>query len=1203
MDPTNKRKKISPVNLRRRTQQLSGGPTPTSPTSSTASPNPKKSRNATTPIDPHSGEAAVSMSSPVDRSSLLLTDALAWSSRRDAASTSSPEDCSHLLTNVSAWSSRRDGTSTSSPEDCSHLLLINASAWSSTERGAEDDGDTTVHHSEFTDMSPSAGAVGSQTPFVGVGEHPAGEHNDAQCCQRDGVPINSHVNPGSQCPQEESFIDIDDEQPEQRVKDKQDGSQEGKGQVCRQAGDYLVEEAGKEEQPTNKEKGVSQEDVKERQPKEVGNGERNACNDDDGSQQKNVDHSTCQGDRSESSIDTEDEQERSVDGDEEEHKESCTSRNYPSQNSIDAWEESPASQQHPPARVSMARPIVDLSHLSESDDSFKHLETQMQSHGQNMRARSRRLGSAVLNMDSDSDDSSMETKMPPRGQNMRAESRRLGSRVPNVDSDSDESFNRLWTEMQSHGQNIRGHARRVRRALDFGSDSDFSHVDGHVRQLFSEDEEIATVNPENESSIADGEQVDEALNNSLDSAELAGQLNANRHQILDMSIDSDDTAEIVRNLQAPTPGREEPGIPTESSRQQQQPREGTGNNNPAGRRYPERCGVGVNFPTWQAPNPTSCTVASDMDWLLLQAEHPDYLFPRFQPADFHVIIFCSLFRTNNNKASRVAASSATDHFKPSSPWSAGLARRPLCLAFYPNIVIATFSVKGYVFHLSVYLLMDDVRLSNFMTDEELAVLCAALNAARKFHKSLIQLSPACRHRLENAVNAMPSFHLGGEQGEGRKQSEMKAEDAFSFFQSMRYALEKLACNPHAFKSDDHVVLLKGWEMDQELVKAIATTFLKKSVWQASCAGCKNIAPITEIYKLDLTDCNKTREYLSRTVASLQQEAEGIVNFTLASPPAVFAIDLAMVIQPLVAGVSFVLDGIAASRFAQTLFQDTSRRGNNRRRAGPPPISSFFEESSQWNAHADFFPLPNWVQFPSYGRLLDDPANNDAFPGDERAGNVTVDDFPNVLEIMDEFFFQNLIFDGRCGEPKYARRWREYLKSGGNDPYPQFSPEQLLCYEDDQLHPTPSWGLWNAIRDRSIDLVSEQEDRILDAYQGYFPFGLRGIRLLSNYYNFDSPKKPVYRGRSRTNESYRRQLWSGPDWHGNIYMETDEGGDYPGSSSNREDDGAGSSEGDASREPEIDDVEAAVMERLEEQRRNQQNGKCQLPSSLSLGAHV
>ena len=256
---------------------------------------------------------------------------------------------------------------------------------------------------------------------------------------------------------------------------------------------------------------------------------------------------------------------------------------------------------------------------------------------------------------------------------------------------------------------------------------------------------------------------------------------------------------------------------------------------------PNRNGVGMSFPAWSASDedPAPCSISSDPDWLFLLGENADFILARFQPPlkDFELTLHSPLFRVRNNDSSRLAAVSNSPHFKPRTFCSSQPARHPLPLTGFPNLVVGNLqSPDGHVFTISVYLLVSELRKTNYMLNEEMAVLCAAMNAAKMFHSALLP-DIGCRSlTLDKAANAMPLFTVG-KKGDRRKETCMDADTGQCFFVAVRKALMKLAHNPLYFRNRGLVAKVDGTPVEPGIVQQHAVMFLEKCVWEASCAGC------------------------------------------------------------------------------------------------------------------------------------------------------------------------------------------------------------------------------------------------------------------------------------------------------------------------------------------------------------------------------
>ena len=192
----------------------------------------------------------------------------------------------------------------------------------------------------------------------------------------------------------------------------------------------------------------------------------------------------------------------------------------------------------------------------------------------------------------------------------------------------------------------------------------------------------------------------------------------------------------------------------------------------------------------------------------------------------------------------------------------------------------------------------------------------------------------------------------------------------------------------------------------------------------------------------------------------------------------------------------------------------------------------------------------------------------------------------VGDVLNEFFSYaaDYQFDGECGEPVIAHRWRRWTDSGCTLQCPTFRADQLSCHEHDQLVPHPAFETWDPYPD--VDEITDAESEMLRIYRDLIPYGLSGLRA-SGQFDFSSNLlAPLYRGNSFTVlDRYRRQIWSSWDFDGEHY-------------SNQQ---TNSSPADAvtNRIPvyetfttnEIEELEAAVMQEdqeREEERRRQQN---------------
>lgn len=581
-----------------------------------------------------------------------------------------------------------------------------------------------------------------------------------------------------------------------------------------------------------------------------------------------------------------------------------------------------------------------------------------------------------------------------------------------------------------------------------------------------------------------------------------------------------------------------------------------------------RDGVGMSFPTWSASdaNPTPCSFSSDKDWLYLLSQHAEHIWERLSVPweDMEVCLHSPVSRIRNNDASRVAAKSETTDFKPRTRYSSKPARHPLPLAGFPNLLVGTIrNRQGYLFTISVFILVEQIRQTNYTTNEEAAVLCLAMNAAKMLHSSLLPNIGGSRQMLDKATNALPPFRVG-KTGDHRKETRFDGLSGYYFFLGVRRALELLVHNPHCFQGKGLVANVDGTAVEPVCVQQCAVMFLEKSIWEASCAGCKHVGRITEFYEINLSDKDKIREYVARSLALLQRKLENMFDLFSELPAATLAVDYAVVIETLLAGTSLVLDGIAAGRFAESLVGERSRRTNTGTQNQPPAVQHYFNDFSSWRSMEDAFPCDDWNLVPYYPR--------DDRPWETWAREVDQENFSSVRDWLEEFFrirspYQ---FDGRHGEPKIAYRWRVWTDSGCRGPVPIFMPDQMLW--NNRLFPRPTLESWNTVPNPPE--LSDTEQGILDAYQGQFPFGIRGLRLMRNYSLSQHPHNPNYRGASHTSDQYRCWLWSPLDWSAN------HPGDRP---PNTPDDDASTivnediSEEDVISQSEMEELEAAIVE--------------------------
>ena len=598
-------------------------------------------------------------------------------------------------------------------------------------------------------------------------------------------------------------------------------------------------------------------------------------------------------------------------------------------------------------------------------------------------------------------------------------------------------------------------------------------------------------------------------------------------------------------------------VPTSSKRREVE----TGKSPPQKMDFdPARQGVGSTFPTRTArDSPTPSSISADRDWLFLSGKHADHLLKRFRHLNSHFLTLHSpVSRIRNNDHSRVSLVSDTEHFQPQTPFSFRPATHPVPATSFPNAVMGFFEADGFVFSLSVTLLYPKIRKTNYFTKEEMAVLCAAMNVAKTLHTTLVLCNGEERPHLEKATKAMPPFGIADEGGI-RKETRFKGLSGYYFLLAMRVALNHLYQDPNRFQDDGLVAKVKDYPLPADVVQECALALYEKSLWELSCAGCKQIGMISDYHKVDLRDKHRIREFVSRSLAMLQEELSGLFKFQEEDPPATFAVDYAVILEPLISGTSFVLDGIAAGQFAASLVGGSS---NNNPSSAPSPITCYFDKSGSWQGYEDVFP-EDWVR-----------VHELSVWEDEDYRFITENDFPQIVACIEQYLQPMYCLDGCMGEPVYAQLFRQWTDRGCSGPMPLFAPDKLR--PSDKLYPRPTWASWQ----ENPDEPSPEERSILETHRGQFPFGVRGLRLMGHYDFGGAPLFPTLCGLSNTADRYRRWLWSKVDVQDGTGSHADDISEDEDCDSSLD----GKSPADVTLFPEeelsngeIDEVEAALME--------------------------
>lgn len=534
-------------------------------------------------------------------------------------------------------------------------------------------------------------------------------------------------------------------------------------------------------------------------------------------------------------------------------------------------------------------------------------------------------------------------------------------------------------------------------------------------------------------------------------------------------------------------------------------------------RYPPG-GTGFNFPT---DTPTDkCRISADGDWLYCCSREPSHILQRIKGprVSWECTFHAPLQRTWNNKSSRLAVRSKTGHFKPTTRFSSRSNSYPYPLTLFPNIVVARIRVHRFTFTISLYLLVDNIRPSNYMTEEEVAVLCTAFEAVRKHHAEILLdcgITGQELQFLETAANAMTKSYVGKKEDK-RNNTTVDGHVGFYILFSIRYVLKLLKSNGNHFLSLGLAARLNGVPIAALRVQEIASEFLSKSLWEASCAGCKHIWHLTDFREIQLSNKERMREYIARCLSLLQQHLDQLVEFESETPHHVtFAVDLGIVLKPLTAGTSFVLNGVEAAAFAAPLL----RRNPDGESDDPSGFPNYFEESWRTMSEAlHMFPPVPFDNSPNIGRFGDDGMAL------IRENHHSV---AEMVEFLEQWFRFKLSyeFDGQTGEPKIAGRWRKWTDADCREDIPNFYADQLSSHDELQYHP--------CIEDFDDlcldDPPTQEEEDILHNYQSVmeqeFPYGVGGLRYMRHYQlPSQGLPRPAYIGQSIKGDHYRRRIW-------------------------------------------------------------------------------
>ena len=365
-------------------------------------------------------------------------------------------------------------------------------------------------------------------------------------------------------------------------------------------------------------------------------------------------------------------------------------------------------------------------------------------------------------------------------------------------------------------------------------------------------------------------------------------------------------------------------------------------------------GVGMTFPTWKAcDRRTPCSIASDADWLLFILKRPHHLFFRLRPplGEYQLRLHTPFSRIWNNDSSRAALVSKCEEFQPCPRHSSSPASHPVPMTGMPNLVFGEVKVGPFPLVLSVYILENNMRPTNFFTQDETAVLCAAMNAACMFHSTLCKPNGLDKQDLEKAAVSMPDFKVARGGDSKRSETTINGDSALWFLKAMYRALEKLADDPNCYQTSGIVANVDGIPVEDGKVQQCAVAFLERSFWEASCAGCKQYARLTGYYEVDLTDNERIRNYVARTIAILQDKLESYILFEKEFPQVCFCVDYAIYLRPLLPGTDLVMNGVEAGKFVESFYETPagSSRGRRRRRRSnadrrqPQPVDEYFEQ--------------------------------------------------------------------------------------------------------------------------------------------------------------------------------------------------------------------------------------------------------------------
>jgi hypothetical protein len=284
-------------------------------------------------------------------------------------------------------------------------------------------------------------------------------------------------------------------------------------------------------------------------------------------------------------------------------------------------------------------------------------------------------------------------------------------------------------------------------------------------------------------------------------------------------------------------------------------------------------------------------------------------------------------RLSNVKSSRFAAES-TVNFRTLLPNGKKIYGK-VPFNRFPNINLFKVRVgNGLIFTVGLFLLNENgIRCTNYFTDDEIRCLVSAMNAAKHHPTSFAALCKiltmrADRESYKAMVGQLPFIDNNTRVVGGKKQSsfsltEFPVKYAKVFYHSFWEAMIDMQNDEENWLFPYHDEYLSKEPEAGGPAPGVytinAVNIVQKGVFEARCAGCKNLTMAKPGGTFDLADHSTIADFLLKGTSTLQTSVCGILNSAESPMPffeSIIEVDIALVYTPLEMGTNFVINSEA-----------------------------------------------------------------------------------------------------------------------------------------------------------------------------------------------------------------------------------------------------------------------------------------------------